>query len=69
MVLFWRDVWVPQQTRWIWVCPGEACLCQMLTDNLLRVRIITGQVCTKVHYACQKQCHVYLDSHLTKPCL
>ena len=25
--------------------------------------------CTKVHYACQKQCHVCLGSHLTKPCL
>ena len=27
------------------------------------------QFCTKVHYACQKQCHVCLGSHLTKPWL
>ena len=47
------------------VCPGEACLCQLLTDNLLRVIIYWK----KVHYACQKQCHVCLDSHLTKPYL
>ena len=39
MVLFWRDLWVPQQTRWIWCLSGEACLCQLLTDNLLRVMI------------------------------
>ena len=38
MVLFWRDLWVPQQTRGMYsVCLGEACLCQLLTDNLLPV--------------------------------
>ena len=35
MVLFWRDLWVPQQTRGMYgVCPGEACLCQLLTNLL-----------------------------------
>ena len=33
MVLFWRDLWVPQQTRGISICLGEACLCQLLTDK------------------------------------
>ena len=46
------------------VCPGDACLCQLLTDNLLPVY----NFFTKVHYACQKR-HVCLGSHLTKPCL
>ena len=43
------------------VCPGEACLCQLLTDNF----IASIQFCTKMHYACQKR-HVCLGS---KPCL
>ena len=38
MVLFWRDLWVPQQTDGCSVCLGEACLCQLLTDNLLPVQ-------------------------------
>ena len=33
MVLFWRDLWVPQQTRRIWCLSGGG-LCQLLTDNL-----------------------------------
>ena len=40
---------------------GEACLCQLLTDNF----IASIQFCTKMHYACQKR-HVCLGS---KPCL
>ena len=31
--------------------------------------LVMIQFCTKVHYACQKQFHVCLGSHLTKPCL
>ena len=63
---YFGDLWVPQQIEGYSVCLGETCLCQLLTDNLLTVMI---QFCIKVHYACQKQCHVCLGSHLTKPCL
>ena len=31
MVLFWRDLWVPQQTRGMQCLSGEVCLCQLLT--------------------------------------
>ena len=61
------DLWVPQQRRSMVLVPVGGDLCQLLTDNLLTVNDI--QICTKVHYACHKQCHVCLGSHLTKPCL
>ena len=38
MVLFRRDLWVPQQTGGVW-CLSMGGLCQLLTDNLLRVII------------------------------
>ena len=50
------------------VCPGEACL-PVSTANRYFIDSNNIQFCTKVHYACQKQCHVCLGSHLTKPCL
>ena len=64
VVLFQRDLWVPQQTGGVW-CLSGGDLCQLLTDNLLKVI----QFCTEVHCACQQQCRVCLGSHLTKPCL
>ena len=44
-------------------------LCQLLTDNLLRVITILYNFFTILHCASQEQCHVCLGSHLTKPCL
>ena len=63
MVLFQRDLWVPPQTGGIWCLSGGG-LCQLVTDNLLRVIIYSF-----VQNTCREQCHVFLDSHLTKPWL
>ena len=48
------------------VCLGEAsCVnCYIGSNDILGNFV---QKC--INYACQKQCHVCLDSHLTKPCL
>ena len=41
LVLFWRDLQCGYHSKLdrYGVCPGEACLCQLLTDHLLRVMI------------------------------
>ena len=64
MVLFLRDLWVPQQIGGVWCQPGGVLVCQLLTDNLLRVILFKTANCDS-----QEQCHVCLGSHFTKPCM
>ena len=71
----------PPLERSIWCYFGETCGhhsrledmsrggLPVSTANRLFIESNDIQFCTKVHCACQEQCHVCLGSHLTKPCL
>ena len=50
MLLFWRDLWVPQQSGEV-LCLSRGGLCQLLTDNLLRVIIYSETSPMQTPYA------------------
>ena len=47
IVLFWRDLWVLQQTGEVWCLSGGG-MCQLLTDNLLRVIYYKSALCLPI---------------------